>query len=269
MKNNYIIFFLICLLCFVLLGCSNESNDSKLIFVKGGTFEMGCDEYNFEKPAHTVTVDDFYISRYEVTCREYIDFLNNNKVSPTGYFNGVKYIDISDEYCAIKFSKSFHFKANPYVKNENCPVNYVTWFGADAYGKWKGGRLPTEAEWEFAASGGNKSNHFVYSGGNDIIEVAWSSENSRGIAHPVGKKLPNELGLYDMSGNVIEWCNDWFDYFDENPKRNPLGPELGEDKTIRGGSFREFDIFSRISARGMIEPYESGVCIGFRLAKSK
>lgn len=212
------------------------------IFVAGGSFEMGCtteqgsmcedDEY----PSHSVTVDDFSISKFEITNTQFADFLNAVNCGSDGILNDEQYIHIESDTCQVKHDGSSFY---PIINAEERPVIYVTWFGAKAYCQWVGGRLPTEAEWEYAARGGNQSNGYRYSGSNTINSVAWFSDNSDLQNHDIGTKTPNELGIYDMSGNVREWCNDWFDYhyYESSPSDNPQGADDGIYRVLRGGSF--------------------------------
>ena len=135
-------------------------------------------------------------------------------------------------------------------------------------------RLPTEAEWEYAARGGNRSQGYKYSGSNNIDDVAWYWANSSNTTHPVGTKAPNELGLYDMSGNVWEWCSDWYSdwygssYYSSSPSTNPTGPSTGSDRVGRGGSWGSSAGYCRVSIRGSDDPGYRYSSIGFRLAIS-
>jgi len=129
-------------------------------------------------------------------------------------------------------------------------------------------RLPTEAEWEYAARGGNQSKGYKYSGSNDIDAVAWYEGNSEGKTHSVGTKAPNELGIYDMSGNVGEWCHDWRIEYTEDPKTNPQGPSEGSTRVIRGGGWITFANVVRVSYRGTLYPSDCHNHIGFRIACS-
>jgi formylglycine-generating enzyme required for sulfatase activity len=240
------------------------------VFVKGGTFQMGSTNgEGDEKPVHSVTVDDFYMSKYEVTNADYIKFLNDKGVNSNGSYGGTEYIDMDDGDCAIGYRNgSFYFKGSNDADDEKCPVIEVTWYGADAYCKWAGGRLPTEAEWEYAARGGNKSNGYRYAGSHNADEVAWYN-GSPGRTHPVGQKKPNELGLYDMSGNVWEWCSDWYSrgYYENSPSSNPKGPSNGSDRVDRGGSWNNYAKRCRVANRDYSDPSDGGNLLGFRLAR--
>ncbi len=219
-----------------------NSFEPEMVFVQGGTFQMGSDDENAsddEKPAHTVTVDSFYIGKYPVTQKQWRDVMGNNP----SYF----------EDC------------------DDCPIEHVSWNDVQDFLKKLNGmtgknyRLPTEAEWEFAARGGTKSNNYLYSGSNDLDEVAWYCNNSDRKTHPVGQKKPNELGIYDMSGNVYEWCNDWYDYlyYKTSPVLNPKGPEKGDARVVRGGCW--YFNYYRVSLRYYYYPsYRYDNC-GFRV----
>ena len=129
-------------------------------------------------------------------------------------------------------------------------------------------RLPTEAEWEFAARGGNKSKGYKYSGSNNLENVAWYKDNSDNKTHPIGTKSPNEVGIYDMSGNVWEWCNDCYSKYIKNSQTNPQGPFSGSNRVVRGGSWNNFARGTRVSCRAYDNPEVRGRNLGFRLAHS-
>lgn len=213
------------------------------IFVKGGTFQMGSNEESDEKPIHSVTVDDFYIGKYEVTQKEWKEIMGSNP---------------------------------SYFKGDNLPVEQVSWddiqeflrkLNAKTGGNY---RLPTEAEWEYAARGGASSRGYKYAGSNDIDEVAWYSSNSGSKTHQVGTKQPNELGIYDMSGNVWEWCSDWYDssYYSSSPSRNPKGPSSERYRVLRGGSWSSLQSYTRVAVRLSNSPGYRGSNYGFRVART-
>ncbi len=217
----------------------------EVVFVQGGWFIMGGkidpSGYKHEDifPAHKVYVNSFYIGETEVTNRQYCDFLNKKKFPES---EGIKRIYFKDKYCYIKYVNGEYVVIKGY---ENFPVNNVSWEAADEYCQYFGGRLPTEAEWEYAAKGGTRSKGFVYSGSNNNNEVGVTSENARCLC-PVKSLKNNELDIYDMAGNVMELCQDWYDpdYYSHSPQLNPSGPQNPSFfvakfavKTCRGGSF--------------------------------
>ncbi len=216
-----------------------------MIRVDGGTFMMGAtneqeeDAWDEEKPAHQVTLSSFYIGETEVT---------------QALWEGV-------------------MESNPsFFKGSNRPVEQVSWNKCQEFLRklnQKTGckfRLSTEAEWEYAARGGNKSRGYKYSGSNNLKDVAWVDDNSNAQTHDVGKKMPNELGLFDMSGNVFEWCQDRFGDYSSDMQTNPIGPSSGADCVIRGGCFADEACYCRVSTRDFIEPDICGRNVGLRLA---
>jgi len=187
--------------------------EPSMVLVEGGTFIMGSNYWGYdEEPEHAVTVNSFYIGKYEVTQKEWKEIMGYNPCLFKGDDLPIEQVSWNE---IQEFLKEL---------NENTGKNY---------------RLPTEAEWEYASQGGNKSEGYMYSGSNNIEDVAWYSGNSDNKTHPVGTKLPNELGIYDMSGNVSEWCNDWYAvaYYRESPNNNPQGPPTGDSRTFRNGSY--------------------------------
>ena len=163
-------------------------------------------------------------------------------------------------------SNPSHFKSC----GGNCPVERVSWNDVQEFLKklnqmtGKNYRLPTEAQWEYAARGGSKSRGYKYSGSNSVGSVAWYRGNSSFKTHAVGQKSPNELGIYDMSGNVWEWCMDWIGSYSSGAQRNPQGPSSGSRKVLRGGSWINSARGMRVSNRGSISPSNRG-SFGFRL----
>ena len=160
-------------------------------------------------------------------------------------------------------------------KGDNLPVEQVLWEDCQTFiGKLNGltgksFRLPTEAEWEYAARGGKRSNHTQYSGSSNIDDVAWYSGNSGSKTHPVKTKKPNEFGLYDMSGNVNEWCQDWYGSYSSNAQTNPTGPDSGSRRVHRGGSWNDYERYCRSSFRFSDSPGLRYGNLGFRLALSE
>jgi formylglycine-generating enzyme required for sulfatase activity len=252
-----------------------------MVHVKGGEFQMGCTEKQYkckdsEKPAHTVEVNDFYLSKYEITNAQYCHFLNDVEANPGGSYYGYEYIQVSSENCMIKY-KDGQFKV--INDKENHPVVEVTWYGAKAFCHWADGRLPSEAEWEYAARGGNPNKEYIFSGSDTISKVAWFKHNYytgknnkfeyREGTLEIGLKEANSLGLHDMSGNVWEFCNDWYseNYYKESPKDNPTGPSHSNYRVKRGGSYKDEALECRISNRRGTLPGYSKSDIGFRLCR--
>ena len=156
-------------------------------------------------------------------------------------------------------------------KGAQNPVEQVSWNGCQEFISRLNSltgrtfRLPTEAEWEYAARGGNKSLHYKYSGSDNIGNVAWCNGNSGSSTHAVGTKSPNELGIYDMSGNVWEWCSDWYGGYSAGAQTNPQGPSSGSDRVLRGGSWLSSARYCRVSNRNFNVPNSSNLNIGLRL----
>ena len=156
--------------------------------------------------------------------------------------------------------------------NSRRPVDNVSWKDCQEFIRklnqltGRNFRLPTEAEWEYAARGGNQSCHYKYSGGSRSSNVAWYEDNSGRTTHPVGQKSPNELGLYDMSGNVYEWCLDWWGDYSSESQTNPTGPESGSLRVLRGGCWYDTAWYCRVSYRGSENAWEGNYSRGLRLA---
>ncbi len=253
-----------------------KDNLVEMVFVKGGTFQMGSDtgEDN-EKPVHTVQVNDFYIGKYEITVEQFREF-----VSATSYQTDAEKSDGSYIWIGTKWEKQaginwrYDATGNKRGSSENKhPVIHVSWNDAIAYCNWltvqtgKSYRLPTEAEWEFAARGGNQSKRFLYAGSNTVDAVAWYNGNSKNVTHTVGNKQANELGLYDTNGNAWEWCNDWYnqDYYSNSPSNNPKGANTGTDRVLRGGSWFSDPRNGRVTCRIYDTQDNCGSNYGFRV----
>ncbi len=215
-----------------------------MAFVKvpGGCFQMGDTlggGSSDEKPAHEVCLDSFYMAQYEVTQGEYSKVVGSN---PASFRRGERY-----------------------------PVEQVSWSDAQAFINTlnelsnRTYRLPTEAEWEYAARSDGQEEKFA--GGDDIAEYAWYAENSGRSTHPVGSKQPNGLGLHDLSGNVWEWCQDWYGsgYYAESPRDNPIGPPSGTYRVTRGGGWNDTARSLRLTDRNSKTPGYRNARFGFRL----
>jgi formylglycine-generating enzyme required for sulfatase activity len=244
-----------------------------LVFVEGGVFTMGCTPEQGgecaadESPSRKVTLKNFYIGKYEVTNAEFSTFLNEKGNQTEG---GVPWLDMENNFCRIE-KKGDVFA--PRAGYENFPVVMVSWYGASAYCAWmsektgKSYRLPTEAEWEYAARGGKNAQGLLYSGGGSVDEVAWHRTNSNGRVQPVGQKAPNELGAHDMSGNVFEWCADWYGMYPSSSQTNPKGPKTGGYRALRGGAWDYSPRNCRVSARIRSVPETRSNNDGFRIAR--
>ena len=253
-------------------GTTSGLSSDNMVYVEGGTFMMGSNAgSDDEKPVHSVTVNSFYISKYEVTVGEFEKF-----IKATGYKTDAEKEGFSYIWTGSNWDKQNGVNWRCGVSGErrrenekNHPVIHVSQNDAKAYTEWAGGRLPTEAEWEFVARGGNKSKGYKYSGSDNIDEVAWYNNNSNSKTHEVGTKAPNELGIYDMSGNVWEWCQDWYseNYYGSSPSNNPEGPSSGTYRVLRGGSWGNNVDNCRSAVRGRINPVVRFYDGGFRLVQ--
>ena len=216
-------------------------------FTMGGTSEQGSDAYGDEKTTHSVTLSDYYIGKFEVT-QELWEAVMGSKPSYNGGWT------------------------NKYGVGKNYPAYRVSWDDCQTFIRKLNSltganfRLPTEAEWEYAARGGNRSRGYKYSGSNNINDVAWYKDNSGSNTHAVGTKSPNELGIYDMSGNVWEWCKDWYGNYSSGSQTNPQGPSSGSYRVSRGGSWNRSAGFCRVSYRGNGTPGGRYNNLGLRLA---
>ncbi len=241
----------------------------RMLALQGGSFQMGSNDYDNEKPIHTVKVDKFYMCETEVTNEQFCKFLNEKGNQTEG---GVEWINLSGSYgsekCRIYKSGSRFAVESGY---EEHPVIYVSWYAASAYAKWlsdkttQNWRLPTEAEWEYAAKGGNNSKGYKYAGSDNINEVAEYEGNNNKTTKSVRGKNPNELGLYDMSGNVWEWCADWYKGYAGS---TGVSDYTGSNRVLRGGSWGYNANYCRSAYRGSYTPGYRSIFIGFRLVRS-
>jgi formylglycine-generating enzyme required for sulfatase activity len=258
-------------------GCPKPDN---MILVKGGTFQMGSndkDAQTDEKPVHPVTLSDYYIGKTEVTVAEFKSFIDANASYQTDADKGDgSYIWTGSTYekkSGVNWKCDVTGKIRD-VSEYNHPVIHISWNDAIAYCQWlsqktnKTYRLPTEAEWEYAARGGNKSKGYTYAGSNTVEEVAWLNSNSDSKTHAVAGKTANELGLFDLSGNVWEWCNDWNGDYPSTKQTNPAGPDKGVLRVLRGGGWFNFPVNCRAAYRHGSTPTSRNGYLGFRLARS-
>ncbi len=219
--------------------------EANMVYVEGGTFTMGAtseqgsDAWDHEKPTHQVTLSSFHLCKYEVTQELWQAVMGSNPSNFKGSKRPVE--QVSWEDCQQFITKL----------NQLTGKNY---------------RLPTEAEWEYAARGGNRSNSYKYAGSNSIGDVAWYTDNSSSTTHDVGTKRANELGLYDMAGNVYEWCSDWFGSYSSGAQTNPHGASSGSYRVYRGGCWYSYARDCRVSDRNGSSPALRNYDVGLRLA---
>jgi formylglycine-generating enzyme required for sulfatase activity len=212
--------------------------EPEMILVEGGTFNMGGNVHGDEKPIHKVILSAFSIGKYPITQAQWKAVMGNNP----SHFKGD---DLPVETVSHDDIQEFLRKLNQLTG--------------------KTYRLPTEAQWEFAARGGNKSKGFEYSGSNNLNDVAWFGENSGGKTHSVGKLAANELGIHDMSGNLWEWCADWYDSYSSAAVTNPTGAATGTGRVLRGGGWGNVSVFCRVAFRFSGSPSGRRHSFGFRV----
>lgn len=260
------------LLCMVLLFlsatvcCGQDNKESvkefevkgvrfKMVLVKGGTFTMGATSEQGstvdadESPTHKVTLSDYYIGETEVTQALWCAVTGEEPKADGGWTNKC---GRGNDYPAYQVS---YDEVVIFIRElgrlTNCDF-----------------RLPTEAEWEYAARGGSRAEGATFAGSDYLKKVGWCKSNSDMTSHPVKSREPNALGLYDMSGNVYEWCNDWYGGYSADEQKDPKGDSEGTDRVIRGGCWREQDVYCRVSNRGSARPSIRNDVVGFRLAMS-
>ncbi len=263
-----------------------------MVEVEGGSFYMGQPDPNIilyndgqtilksdnEQPVHEVSLDSFAIGKYPITLGDFRTFMEENEENYQTDAEKEGWIYFWNEQTREVEKKeglNWQYNAKGELQtNDRHPVIYVSWNDAKKYCEWlskKTGkivRLPTEAEWEYAAKGGRKSKNYKYAGSNELDEVAWYRANSKGQTQPVGQKKPNELGIYDMSGNVWEWCSDWYGAYSASAQTNPKGADLGSYRVYRGGSWGNDPENCRVANRSGNTPANRRNILGFRLVIS-
>jgi len=297
MRRRFIMTAVVAVVCIVgtatLASGSSEKTSDNFVLVQGGIFRNTASNYY----GKGVTVSDFYIGKYEVTQKEWTDVMGSN---PSKFIGANLPVDTVNWYDAVEYCNRRSIKEGltPYYnidKNKKDPNNLPNpQFGDLDNIKWtvtinagaNGYRLPTEAEWEYAASGGQLSKNYEYSGSNFVSEVAWYWRNSgdkdltgpwlrvaieqnHDQTKPVGSKKPNELGLYDMSGNVREWCWDWFGDDLQKNATDPQGGASGFGRVWRGGGWMGDAPFTETNFRGSLAANGTGPDQGFRLCRNK
>jgi sulfatase modifying factor 1 len=269
---------------------SQSVTDTTMVFIPGGTFRMGSTEQDYDQPIHTVTLSSFYLSKYEITVALFNDFIVATDYVTEGELHGDSswvYMNKWIKMQGVDWRSNAEGTKYSNLNENQFPVVHVSWNDAVAYCNWLSKtkhnqyHLPTEAEWEFAAGNGIK--HTVFSWGNDWPDSNQLVDNLRdegsgwnnGFPHyydgykflaPVGTGKPNDFGLYNMNGNVFEWCNDLYaDYLPE-AQTNPQGPQSGTNRAVRGGSFSSQPKSTGIADHNDSSPNEGRGSIGFRIA---
>ncbi|MGB0522591.1 MAG: formylglycine-generating enzyme family protein [Flammeovirgaceae bacterium] len=227
--------------------------------VQGGTFTMGSVHHDKDEwPVHEVEVSSFLLGKYPVIQALWAAVIGSD---PSAFREPNRPVEQVSWYDATYFCNALSKqlgKAQVYKgSGESIEIDYTA----------NGFRLPTEAEWEYAAGGGSKQAGYNFSGGDEPNAVGWYDDNSLAETHLVGLKRPNTLGLYDMSGNVREWCNDWYadNYYSQSPENNPKGPEKGDSRVLRGGSWFDDPMIMRVACRNYDSPKHGYYHYGLRL----
>jgi len=278
--------YLFCFFTANAVSAATEGNtrDLEMVLIPAGDFFMGTPESSSfartERPRHKVFLDAFFMDKFEVSNEKFVHFLNSFK----GNFapaSREKWIVIRDDLAAPGkedwwpaeiVSDGVMYK--PAAGFEKYPVTSVSWFAAEAYCKWRGGRLPTEAEWEKAARGGLSDK--IYPWGDElptygiVLGNTWRNNYYAAPVERIDTYLPNGYGLYHTAGNVSEWCSDWYNdtYYQISPSSNPKGPDSGKSRVVRGGSWASDTSSTRVASRNYSQPHFLNSGVGFRCAKN-
>jgi len=265
------------------VGAGTEQHQGDMALIPAGEFLMGGPEKSLvfdlppeERPRHRVYTDAFLMDRHEVTNAEFAAFLNSSRPEPAKRRTWVVIRSDLETVDPELWPTEIEEKDGKFAAVrgfEDYPVVSVSWYGADAYCRWAGKRLPTEAEWEKAARGGLEKMEYPW--GNSlptqgvVFRRIWTDNAYPAPAERVGSYLPNGYGLFDMAGNVWEWCADWYDpgYYGKSPYRNPGGPREGEVKVVRGGGWSNDAFKLRVAFRGFSHPARLDPTTGFRCAR--
>ena len=280
-KQKLLVPIIIWLLTLYIVGCGRNKKEitgkdgAAMVLIPAGEFQMGNNDdtvladghrggYPDEKPVHTVYVDAFYMDKYQVTNALYRKF-----VQATGYRKPEGSAWVPEKG---GFQSGFKTWSDENFNGDNQPVVCVSWADARAYAKWAGKRLPTEAEWEKAARGGLVGKRYPWGDSITHDDANYVDKNGKDqwtFTAPVGSFAPNGYGLYDMAGNVWEWCLDWYDadYYANSPEQNPPGADSGNLRVLRGGSWDYNEIAMRCSHRHKFDPEFRFSIVGFRCAK--
>jgi len=279
------------ILCIVPYTCTADASPgikgadgAEMVLIPAGDFHMGSpddDAYpRDERPRHKVYTDAFYFDRYEVTNEMFAAFLNSVKTPVLFEEQRADWVvirnDIDSDQKKDWWPTEISLEKGVYkaIKGfERYPVISVSWFAADAYCRWAGKRLPTEAEWEKTARGGVPDREYPW--GNEvptegiIFKRAWINNALPAPMENVGNYHPNSFGVYDAAGNASEWCSDWYDsaYYKKSPDKNPKGPDSGVNKIIRGGSWASAAPYLRVAARNYSSPFRQNSGVGVRCVK--
>jgi len=257
----------------------------EMVQIPGGSFQMGSTTNSSEQPVHTVTLSGFYMGKYEVTQEQWVAVMGSNPSyftgSPaSGEVQNKRPVERVNWYDALVFCNKLSMReglspayrisgsTDPAVWGTVPTSGNSTWDAVQIVAGSTGYRLPTEAQWEYAARGGNGSpGNYTYSGSNTVGNVAWYSDNSGDKTHEVGKRVPNGLGLYDMSGNVWEWCWDWYGSYPSGAQTDPGGADSGSDRVLRGGCWYNSAGYTRSAFRINYYPSIGYYFFGFRLVR--